>query len=88
MALSCLVCCLLGAACPAIQVLVPLAASVGPAKHGGRVIGRVMSGVLVGILVSRPLASIVAGASGSPACLPALGGRSMALYEAFTFVSN
>jgi predicted MFS family arabinose efflux permease len=55
---------LLGAACSAIQVLVPLAASMGPAEHSGRVIGNVMSGVLVGILVSRPLASIVAGAWG------------------------
>ncbi|ANN77497.1 MFS transporter [Bordetella flabilis] len=55
---------LLGAACSAIQILVPLAASMVPAEQSGRVIGNVMSGVLVGILVSRPLASIVAGAWG------------------------
>ena len=51
---------LLGAACSAIQILVPIAAAMTPPEHRGRVIGNVMSGVMVGILVSRSLASLVA----------------------------
>ncbi|NEI68321.1 MFS transporter [Rhizobium lusitanum] len=52
---------LLGAACSAIQILVPIAAATAPPEHRGRVIGNVMSGLMVGILVSRPLASLFAG---------------------------
>lgn len=52
---------LLGAACSAIQILVPIAAAMAPPEHRGRVIGNVMSGLMVGILVSRPLASLFAG---------------------------
>ncbi|MBB3384769.1 MULTISPECIES: MFS transporter [unclassified Rhizobium] len=51
---------LLGAACSAIQILVPIAAAMAPPEHRGQVIGNVMSGVMVGILVSRPLASLIA----------------------------
>ncbi|MBN8950097.1 MULTISPECIES: MFS transporter [unclassified Rhizobium] len=51
---------LLGAACSAIQILVPIAAGMAPPEHRGRVIGNVMSGVMVGILASRPLASLIA----------------------------
>ncbi|MDE1993134.1 MAG: MFS transporter [Rhizobiaceae bacterium] len=51
---------LLGAACSAIQILVPIAAAMTPPEHRGRVIGNVMSGLMVGILLSRPLASLVA----------------------------
>ncbi|NLR98887.1 MFS transporter [Rhizobium sp. P38BS-XIX] len=51
---------LLGAACSAIQILVPIAAAMAPPEHRGRVIGNVMSGLMVGILISRPLASLVA----------------------------
>ncbi|MDR6290162.1 putative MFS family arabinose efflux permease [Inquilinus ginsengisoli] len=51
---------LLGAACSAIQILVPIAASMAPPERRGRVIGDVMSGLMVGILLSRPLASAVA----------------------------
>jgi len=50
----------LGACCSAIQVLVPIAASMTPPEHRGRVIGDVMSGLMVGILLSRPLASVLA----------------------------
>jgi predicted MFS family arabinose efflux permease len=50
----------LGAACSAIQILVPLAASMIPAQKSGRVIGDIMGGVMAGILLSRPLASICA----------------------------
>jgi predicted MFS family arabinose efflux permease len=50
----------LGASCSAIQILVPIAASMTPPERRGRVIGDVMSGLMVGILLSRPLASIIA----------------------------
>lgn len=54
----------LGAACSAIQILVPIAAAmVAPAKRGA-VIGDVMSGLMVGILLARPLASLVTDAWG------------------------
>jgi predicted MFS family arabinose efflux permease len=52
----------LGACCAAIQMLVPLVASMVPPQHRGRVIGEVMSGLMIGILLSRPLASLVADA--------------------------
>jgi len=52
----------LGASCAAIQMLVPLVASMTPPEHRGRVIGDVMSGLMIGILLSRPLASLVADA--------------------------
>jgi predicted MFS family arabinose efflux permease len=51
---------ILGAACSAIQVLVPIAASMAPESERGRVIGDVMSGLMVGILLSRPIASLIA----------------------------
>ncbi|MER9236169.1 MFS transporter [Mesorhizobium sp. M0622] len=54
----------LGAACSAIQVLVPIAAAMAPPERRGRVIGDVMSGLMLGILLSRPLASLIASAWG------------------------
>ena len=48
---------LLGAACSAIQILVPIAASMAAPAARGAVIGDVMSGLMIGILLSRPLAS-------------------------------
>lgn len=54
----------LGAACSAIQILVPIAASMAPIEQRGRVIGDVMSGLMVGILLARPLASLLAGSFG------------------------
>lgn len=50
----------LGAACSAIQILVPLAAAMAPPDRRGRAIGDVMSGMMVGILLSRPIASLIA----------------------------
>jgi predicted MFS family arabinose efflux permease len=44
----------------AIQMLVPLAASMTPPERRGRVVGNIMGGVMLGILLSRPLASIIA----------------------------
>jgi predicted MFS family arabinose efflux permease len=54
---------ILGASCAAIQMLVPLVASMTPPEHRGRVIGEVMSGLMIGILLSRPLASLIADVS-------------------------
>jgi predicted MFS family arabinose efflux permease len=54
----------LGAACSAIQILVPIAASMAPPDRRGQVIGDVMGGLMVGILLSRPIASLVADAWG------------------------
>jgi predicted MFS family arabinose efflux permease len=51
---------ILGASCAAIQMLVPLVASMAPPEHRGRVIGEVMSGLMIGILLSRPLAGLIA----------------------------
>ena len=54
----------LGAACSAIQILVPIAAAmVSPARRG-TVIGDVMSGLMAGILLARPLASLITDAWG------------------------
>jgi predicted MFS family arabinose efflux permease len=50
----------LGASCAAIQMLVPLVASMAPPERRGRVIGDVMGGLMMGILLSRPLASLIA----------------------------
>ena len=55
---------ILGAACSAIQILVPIAASMAPPGEAGRVIGDVMSGLMIGILLARPLASFIADAWG------------------------
>jgi predicted MFS family arabinose efflux permease len=54
----------LGVACSAIQMLVPVAASMASPEQRGRIIGDVMSGLMIGILLSRPLASIVADSFG------------------------
>jgi predicted MFS family arabinose efflux permease len=50
----------LGATCSAIQILVPIAASMAEPERRGRVIGDVMSGLMIGILLARPLASFIA----------------------------
>jgi len=48
----------------AIQMLVPAAAMLAPEPQRGRVIGNVVSGLMIGILLSRPIASLAAGAWG------------------------
>lgn len=49
-----------GATSCAIQILIPLIASVTDEGRRGRVIGNVMSGLMLGILLSRPLAGFAA----------------------------
>ncbi|HEM7895349.1 TPA: MFS transporter, partial [Burkholderia cepacia] len=53
-----------GAASSVIQMLVPMAASMAPEAQRGRAVGNVMSGLMLGILLSRPLASLIAGSAG------------------------
>lgn len=53
--------CVAGTTSCAIQVLVPLAASMAHPDRRGAAVGSVMSGVMLGILLSRPLANVVAG---------------------------
>ncbi|WP_082204653.1 MFS transporter [Nitrosospira briensis] len=55
---------ILGAACSAIHILVPVAASMVPPEQRGRVIGDVMGGLMIGIVLSRPLASVITDAFG------------------------
>ncbi|RKU01918.1 MFS transporter [Burkholderia sp. Nafp2/4-1b] len=53
-----------GGASSVIQMLVPMAASMAPEAQRGRAVGNVMSGLMLGILLSRPLASLIAGTAG------------------------
>jgi predicted MFS family arabinose efflux permease len=53
-----------GAASSVIQMLVPMAAAMAPEAQRGRAVGNVMSGLMLGILLSRPLASLIAGTAG------------------------
>ncbi|KJC51110.1 MFS transporter [Bradyrhizobium sp. LTSP885] len=53
---------ILGASCAAIQMVVPLVASMVPPERRGQAIGDVMSGLMIGILLSRPAASLIADA--------------------------
>ncbi|MFG1427926.1 MFS transporter [Roseixanthobacter glucoisosaccharinicivorans] len=48
----------------AVQVLVPLAASMAPEHERGKVVGNIMAGVMAGILLSRPLAGLIADFAG------------------------
>ena len=57
----------------AIQILVPLAASMASPERRGSAVGSVMSGLMVGILFSRPLASLIAGHFGWRAFYALLG---------------
>lgn len=50
----------LGASCAAIQMTVPLVASMVAPERRGQAIGEVMSGLMIGILLSRPAASLIA----------------------------
>jgi predicted MFS family arabinose efflux permease len=55
---------ILGVSCAAIQMTVPLVASMVPPARRGQAIGEVVSGLMFGILLSRPLASLIADAWG------------------------
>ncbi|MBV9460184.1 MAG: MFS transporter [Bradyrhizobium sp.] len=53
-----------GCATSAIQMIVPVTASLVDETRRGRTIGNVMSGLMIGILLSRPIASLAAAAAG------------------------
>ncbi|MHB1303472.1 MAG: MFS transporter [Acidiphilium sp.] len=51
---------LIGIASCAVQILVPMVATLTPDATRGRVVGNVMGGLVLGILLARPLASGIA----------------------------
>ncbi|SFO31818.1 Predicted arabinose efflux permease, MFS family [Bradyrhizobium sp. Ghvi] len=51
---------ILGGSCAAIQMMVPLVASMVVPERRGQAIGEVMGGLMIGILLSRPAASLIA----------------------------
>ncbi|SFS07183.1 Predicted arabinose efflux permease, MFS family [Dyella sp. OK004] len=55
---------LVGMSACAIQMLIPMAAAMTLEAQRGQVIGNIMSGLLLGVMLSRPLASLVAGRFG------------------------
>lgn len=65
-------CLLVGLTATSIQMLVPMAAAMTPEAERGRVIGNIMSGLILGVMLSRPLASLIAGHFGWRACYLAL----------------
>jgi predicted MFS family arabinose efflux permease len=55
---------LLGFTAVGTQMIMPVVAHLAPARIRGQIVGTVMSGLLFGILLSRPLATMVAGSFG------------------------
>lgn len=55
---------LIGVSSAAVQIMVPMIASLTPDAIRGRVVGNVMAGLLLGILLARPMASFVAWLAG------------------------
>jgi predicted MFS family arabinose efflux permease len=51
---------LVGVTSASVQIIIPFAAHLAPARQRGRVVGNVMSGLLMGIMLSRPVASFLA----------------------------
>ncbi|WP_407970995.1 MFS transporter [Burkholderia pyrrocinia] len=79
-----------GAASSVIQMLVPMAASMAPEAQRGRAVGNVMSGLMLGILLSRPLATLIAGSAGWRAfyALAALANAAIAVVLALRLPSR
>ncbi|WP_371421523.1 MFS transporter [Tardiphaga sp.] len=55
---------LLGGTAVGTQMIMPVVAHLAPERIRGQIVGTVMSGLLFGILLSRPLATMVAGSFG------------------------
>jgi predicted MFS family arabinose efflux permease len=64
---------LAGGASSAIQILVPLAATLAPPEERGRAVGNMMSGLMAGILLARPLSGAIADLAGWRAVYGVLG---------------
>lgn len=56
--------CALGLFASIAQMLIPLAATLAPAREKGRVVGTVTSGLVIGMLLARTISGLVAGAGG------------------------
>jgi len=54
----------LGLTATLAQDVVPMAATLSPVEHRGRIVGQVMTGLLLGILLSRVMSGVVAQAFG------------------------
>ena len=54
----------LGISAVGTQMIIPMAAHLAPERKRGQVVGTVVSGALFGILLSRPLATLIAGSFG------------------------
>ncbi|HEY1399263.1 MFS transporter, partial [Roseateles sp.] len=54
----------LGLTATLAQDVVPMAATLSPAEHRGRIVGQVMTGLLLGILLSRVMSGVIAQAFG------------------------
>ena len=50
---------LVGATAATVQVVVPLAAHLAPAKERGRIVGTVLGGLLIGVLLARTFSGVV-----------------------------
>jgi len=55
---------LLGLTAVGTQMIMPVVAHLAPAQRRGHIVGTVVSGLLFGVLLSRPLATMVAGSFG------------------------
>ena len=55
---------LVGISAVATQMILPVVAHLAPERRRGQIVGTVMSGLLFGILLSRPVATMVAGTFG------------------------
>lgn len=64
LAVLAIACAAVGFTSVAVQVLIPLAASLASDEKRGQVLGTVMSGLLMGILLARTVAGLIAGAFG------------------------
>lgn len=73
---------LVGACYSAVQILIPIAAGMVEPEERGRVIGDIMSGLMVGILLSRPIASLLAGTWGWKSYYIASAGATLMLLGA------
>lgn len=72
---------LIGLGSTAVQILVPMIATLTPEATRGRVVGTVMGGLVFGILLARPAASLIAYVAGWRAvfALSALGMAALAI---------
>ncbi|TAL83559.1 MAG: MFS transporter [Beijerinckiaceae bacterium] len=76
---------LVGVTSASVQIIIPFAAHLAPARQRGRIIGNVMSGLLLGIMLSRPAASFLAHVAGWRLVFGVSGGLMLALALLLSF---